>query len=113
MQGMHFCTGTKLVSTFVKLFSQSLNMLEKFVRQFLVNDYSFQLLFGHVWNNRLKKNTVIFGFGSRFCCPFVKELLCIEVNLLTVDCLLAAACYKKNCSGNSQVSLHTFIEKML
>ena len=80
-------------------------MLEKFVRQFLVNDYSFQLLFGHVWNNRLKKNTVIFGF--------VKELLCIEVNLLTVDCLLAAACYKKNCSGNSQVSLHTFIEKML
>ena len=72
-----------------------------------------RLLFGHVWNNRLKKNTVIIGFGSRFSCPFVKEILCIEVNLLTVDCLLAAACYKKNCSGNSQVSLHNFIEKML
>ena len=53
MQGMYFCTGTKLVSTFVKLFTQGLDMLEKFIRQFLVNDYSFQLLFGHVWNNRL------------------------------------------------------------
>ena len=61
----------------------------------------------------LKKNTVIFGFGSRFSCPFVKELFCIEINLLTVDCLLAAACDKKNCSGNSQVSLHYFTEKML
>lgn len=61
----------------------------------------------------LKKNTVIFGFVSRFSCPFVKELFCIEINLLTVDCLLAAACYKKNCSGNSQVPWHNFIEKML
>ena len=111
--GMYFCTGTNLVNTFVKLFTQGLDMLEKFGRQFLVNDYPFQLLFRHVWNNRLKKNTVIFGFGGRFSCPFAKELSCIEINLLTVDCLLAAACYKKNCSGNSQVPLHNFIEKTL
>ena len=52
---MYFCTGTNLVNTFVKLFTQGLDMLEKFGRQFLVNDYPFQLLFRHVWNNRLKK----------------------------------------------------------
>lgn len=106
MQGMHFCTGTKLVSTFVKLFTQGLDVLKKFHQTISGK----RLLFSTALRACLEQSTW-FWFGSRFCCPFVKEVLCVEVNLLTVDCLLTAACYKKNCSGNSQVSLHSFIEK--
>lgn len=45
-------------------------MLEKFVRQFLVNDYSFQLLFGHVWNNPHERKTLLYlGLEIDFLAP--------------------------------------------
>ena len=50
-------------------------MLEKFVRQFLVNDYSFQLLFGHVWNNRFKKTLLYLGLEVDFLVPFQGVIL--------------------------------------
>ena len=53
MQGMHFCTGTKLVSTFVKLFTQGLDVLKKFHQTISGKRLLFSTLFGHVWNNRL------------------------------------------------------------
>ena len=45
-------------------------MLEKFVGQCLVNDYSFPLLFGHVWNNRLEKKKLLYlGLELDFLAP--------------------------------------------
>ena len=77
---MYFCTGTKLVSTFVKLFTQGLDMLEKFVRQFLVDDYSFQLLFGHVWNNRLEKKTLLyFSLEVDFLAPLSRSYCVLKL----------------------------------